>query len=81
MPFFTIDLEKCDKDGICVRTCPTNVIQLDARGKHPVPTPDYEKYCLNCGHCAAVCPTGAFQMERLGHADWPPVRKDLVITA
>lgn len=81
MPFFTIDLEKCDKDGICVKACPTKVIQLDASGKHPVPAQDYENYCLNCGHCVAVCPKGAFQMERLGREAWPPVKKDLVLTA
>ena len=30
MKAFTIDLEKCNKDGICVMACPTKVIQMDA---------------------------------------------------
>lgn len=80
MPSFTIDLEKCNKDGICVKACPTGVIQLDTLDKYPISTQDYEIYCLACGHCVVVCPTGAFSMDRLSSELCPPIKKELVLT-
>ena len=80
MPSFTIDLEKCSHDGICMKACPTGVIQLDESDKHPVPVQDFEEYCLGCGHCVAVCTTGAFRLDRFGLELFPPIKKELALT-
>ena len=80
MNTFSIDSGKCNKDGICVMACPTNVIQMGAPNEVPTPAPDFEDYCLKCGHCTAVCPTGAFSLSWLSPAQCPPVRKELALT-
>jgi nitroreductase/NAD-dependent dihydropyrimidine dehydrogenase PreA subunit len=75
-----IDTEKCNKDGICVMACPTNVIRMDSPDEAPSPTPDFEAYCLKCGHCIAVCPTGAFSLDWLDADQCPPVRKEFALS-
>jgi nitroreductase/NAD-dependent dihydropyrimidine dehydrogenase PreA subunit len=80
MKSFTVDSEKCNKDAICVMDCPTNVIQMDSPDEVPRPTPDFEDYCLRCGHCIAVCPTGAFSLDWLNPDQCPPIRKELALT-
>lgn len=64
MPLFTIDQEKCNKDGLCAVECPAGCIEF-VEGELPVPHEKKQAYCLNCGHCMAVCPTGAIRLERL----------------
>ena len=61
----TIDPEKCNRDGICVKACPTAVIELSSSDELPAPVKDFKEYCLACGHCVAVCPTGAFSLDWL----------------
>jgi nitroreductase/NAD-dependent dihydropyrimidine dehydrogenase PreA subunit len=80
MKTFTIDLEKCNRDGICALDCPTNVIQLDSPEDVPHPSPDFEAYCLKCGHCTAVCPTGAFSLDWLSPEQCKPIDKALVLS-
>ena len=80
MKTFTIDLEKCNKDGICAMDCPSNVIQLDSPDEFPRPSQDFEEYCLECGHCTAVCPTGAFSLNWLSPGQCKPIRKELVLS-
>ena len=80
MENFTVDSQKCNRDGICVKACPANVIQMGAPDEVPTPTPDFEDYCLRCGHCTAVCPTGAFRLSWLSPDQCPPVRKELGLT-
>ncbi len=81
MPSFHIDMENCDRDGRCVKSCPGKVIQLDPETKYPVPAPDYETHCLICGHCVAVCQSGAFVMETIHPESCPPIQDDLRISA
>ncbi len=57
MSFMTVDLEKCNKDGICVDECPMKIIYMD--GDEPKLLPGGAKMCIRCGHCVAVCPTAA----------------------
>lgn len=76
----TVDLEKCNRDGICVMACPTNVIHMEAPDEVPTPTRDFEDHCLKCGHCIAVCPTGAFSLNWLNPDQCPPVRREPVLT-
>ena len=80
MSLFTIDPEKCNRDEICVKACPTNVIRMGSPDEMPEPTPDFEEYCLACGHCVAVCPTEAFSLNWLSPGKCLPVRKEISIT-
>jgi len=76
MKTVTIDVEKCNKDGICVMACPANVIQMGAPDDVPAPIQDFETYCLKCGHCTAVCPTGAFSLNWLSPDQCPPIQRE-----
>lgn len=80
MAHFTVDKEKCNRDGICVAECPTQVIQIDSGEEIPRPTDDFGDYCLKCGHCVAVCPTGAMSLRWLGPEQCMPVNQDLRVT-
>ncbi len=80
MRLFTIDLEKCQSDGICVAVCPLRIIELGDGGV-PTPVADAEERCIKCGHCVAVCPTGAFAHTQLRNEDFVPLRKELALTA
>ncbi len=62
--FFDFSVDKCISCGMCAKSCPNNVIELDsARGE------DKKKYltkfkmeigyCLFCGLCVEACPTDA----------------------
>jgi NAD-dependent dihydropyrimidine dehydrogenase PreA subunit len=43
MSLFTIDPEKCNKDELCVKACPTNVIRMGSPDEMPEPNPDFEE--------------------------------------
>ena len=77
---FSIDAEKCNRDGICVKACPTAVIELSASDELPAPVKDFEDYCLACGHCVAVCPTGAFSLDWLKTGECTPISKEFVLS-
>jgi len=76
----TVDPEKCNQDGICVKACPTAVIELTSKNELPTPVKDFEEYCLACGHCVAVCPTGAFSLDWLQTGQCPSISKELVLS-
>ncbi len=63
MPLFTIDSDKCQREGACAAECPAGCILFE-HDQFPVPHPKKFAYCLGCGHCMAICPMGAFQLER-----------------
>ena len=79
MNLFTIDNEKCDKDGICAIECPAHIIEMTKEG--PVPIKDAQQFCIRCGHCVAVCPKAAFSLEFLSPDQCMPIEKDLVLNA
>jgi ferredoxin len=68
MTLFTIDHEKCDKDGICALECPAHIIEMTYNV--PVPSDDAEEICIRCGHCVAVCPRAAFTLKFLSLGSW-----------
>lgn len=78
MTLFTIDLEKCDKDGLCALDCPAHVIKMTKEG--PVPVNGAEDFCIQCGHCVAVCPKAAFSLNSLSPDQCMPIEKDLALT-
>ena len=76
----TINQEKCNKDGLCVKECPTGVIHMAEENTIPVATDDFKEYCLQCGHCVSVCPTGALSLDWLGPEQCLPIDGALKIT-
>lgn len=77
---FTIDEQKCKRDGWCVDECPARIIQQRSADQVPAPAGDFDQYCLKCGHCVAVCPHGAFSLPWLKPEDCIPVRKELALS-
>lgn len=76
MEYLIIDENKCKRDGICVRECPSAVIAIRGDDGYPEITGEG---CIVCGHCVAVCPHGALSHERILVKDSPPIREDLII--
>jgi nitroreductase/NAD-dependent dihydropyrimidine dehydrogenase PreA subunit len=79
MSLFKIDIEKCDKDGICAIECPAHIIKMTKQG--PIPAKDAEEKCIQCGHCVAVCPKAAITLEFLSPEECMPVQKELILDA
>ena len=75
MPLFTVDPEKCKRDGICVSECPVRVIEIKGEKGVPQPIEGAEEYCINCGHCVAVCPHGALALNTMKPEQCAPVRR------
>jgi ferredoxin len=53
----TINLERCDRCGRCVETCPTGAVEMRADGPVIVRPDD----CTYCTDCESVCPRGAIR--------------------
>ena len=79
MNLFVVDPEKCNRDGICVETCPVQIIELKDADEIPAPAADADDHCLNCGHCVSVCPTGAISLSTMNPETCPPFQKDLLL--
>jgi nitroreductase/Pyruvate/2-oxoacid:ferredoxin oxidoreductase delta subunit len=78
MSLFTINQEKCKRDSICVKVCPTRVIVREDKNAFPHPTEDANEFCVRCGHCVAVCPHDAFDLSTMPLAECQPLQKDLL---
>ncbi|MCG8635374.1 MAG: nitroreductase family protein [Desulfobacterales bacterium] len=79
MTLFTIDQNKCDRDGICALDCPAHIIKMTDGG--PAPVKGAEEFCINCGHCVAVCPKGAFSLDTMTPDDCMPVDRKPALDA
>lgn len=62
---FTIDPNKCKKDGICVAECPLHLIAINEADQTPIPVDKAERQCIKCGHCVAVCPHDALTLKTM----------------
>ncbi len=80
MNLITIDREKCNQDGICVSECPARILVMEKVEGFPVPSPEFEEYCIRCGHCVAVCPSGALSLDWLEPENCRMMDKDLALT-
>lgn len=78
MSLFTVDQEKCNRDGICVAECPGLLIEIKTKGAFPIPVAGAESRCIQCGHCVAVCPQGALSLTSMPVEACLPVRKELL---
>lgn len=81
MSLFTIDQEKCKRDGICSKECPIGIIKLLDKNSFPSPIEKAEENCIQCGHCMAVCPHGALILNNRSFKEFPLVQKDLLPSA
>lgn len=78
MSLFSVDREKCKRDGICSASCPAGLIEMKDKESFPTPIAGAEELCITCGHCVAVCPHGALSLEAMKADDCPPVNKELL---
>ena len=78
MTLFTIDPEKCKRNGICVNECPARIVVQADKESVPSLVEGGEALCINCGHCVAVCPHEAFSLKTMGPADCQAVQQDLI---
>lgn len=63
-PRFSADVEKCNRCGRCVRTCPTHILVLPEEGPPKIQGyKGFEVACLGCRNCVAVCPEDAARVE------------------
>lgn len=81
MSLFTVDQEKCKKDGICAAECPVGIVKFENDGTVPFPADNADALCVNCGHCVAVCPHGAMSLATMPADRCIPVKKELNINA
>jgi nitroreductase/NAD-dependent dihydropyrimidine dehydrogenase PreA subunit len=80
MNLFTIDEKKCTRDGICVKECPSHIIELKDGSPIPTPVKFAEKGCIRCGHCVVVCPHGALSHSLIKIEKCPPLQNDIAFT-
>jgi len=80
MKGFTVDSDKCQRDGICVADCPAGVIKKQSADDYPEPTTDFEKFCLACGHCVVICPHKALSLDWLSRARGPSIKTRFNLT-
>lgn len=79
MSLFTVDREKCKRDGICVDECPLRIIEMKDENSVPTPVEGAERSCISCGHCVAVCPTSAISLSVMKPEDCPAVYKKMLL--
>ncbi len=80
MSLFTVDQEKCKRDGICMAECPMGIIEMKDETSVPTPTDDADGLCINCGHCVAVCPHEALSLKTMTPEQCPPIQKDWLLS-
>lgn len=76
MSLFSVDPDKCKRDGICVAVCPASLVREGEDGM-PVPLAGREQHCIACGHCVSACPTGALSHSLIPERGLIPINRDL----
>lgn len=52
-----IDLDRCDRCGLCIQQCPANAVEMTPDGPVIARPAD----CDYCGDCEVVCPQRAIR--------------------
>lgn len=78
MSFFSIDEDKCKRDGICAMECPVQIIRMPGNDALPRLIDNGEEFCINCGHCVAVCPHGALALGTMNPEQCQSLNRSLV---
>ena len=68
IPKIEINLETCDKEGLCVQVCWEFVFEQADPDSFPVVA--HPEKCIFCGHCIAVCPSGAITIHEMDMANF-----------
>lgn len=67
MGIIQIDVERCKSCGLCIKTCPLQLLQFsssrNSKGYHPAEQKNSES-CTGCALCALMCPDSAIQVYR-----------------
>lgn len=78
MSLFTVDRDRCKRDGVCVSECPARIIEMKNEDSFPALVPGGDVICINCGHCVAVCPHGALSLETMASEECPSISRELI---
>lgn len=65
MAHIIVDQDLCTKCGICVKVCPSNIIDPADEFHLPQVKEENISSCLYCGHCEAFCPSQALVLNLL----------------
>ena len=79
MAILTVNVDTCNRDGLCATVCPAGIIAF-SKGEFPQLTDDAAEYCIACGHCVAVCPTASLSHEKMTPDQCPPIQKELQLS-
>lgn len=63
MAHLIVDQDRCTVCGICVKVCPSGIIDLADEANPPQVQETNVIRCLYCGHCEAFCPTQALLLN------------------
>jgi nitroreductase/NAD-dependent dihydropyrimidine dehydrogenase PreA subunit len=75
-----VDRKQCNRDGACVSQCPTRVIRMDPESGYPEALPEFDDFCIECGHCVVFCPKAAFSLDWLTPEKCGPIKDELAVT-
>ena len=78
MTLFTVDVEKCNRDRLCVENCPAQIIILEDGDQVPIPSKNADEICITCGHCVAICPTGALSHKNMNPENCELIQRELL---
>ncbi|MBP7056373.1 MAG: nitroreductase family protein [Candidatus Omnitrophica bacterium] len=71
-----LDKKLCNKDGLCAKACPIEIIVTDPSSGFPSMVEWGPKACISCGHCVAICPTGALSLDGMNSSECRELKID-----
>ena len=73
---FNVDNSKCSKDGLCVKTCPMHLLEINDKNPYPHLPADKQNNCIRCGHCVCVCPSSAISIDGINLKNCLPIKSE-----
>ena len=71
-----VDQERCTRCGICVKVCPSGIIDAVDENHLPQVQETNAPRCMNCGHCEAFCPSQALLLDLSSDEKVPLLAED-----